>query len=106
MKSGLGAVITAVAGIVYMIWVNIYHSESLADKLVNAVSKPGAEEGFMTTFQQYQMVGVVLAIIAIYSGVKSMKNGGRLGGLGLILGIVLMILIFTPFGQHLAESAN
>lgn len=106
MRSGLGSVIAAGAGIVYTVWINIYHSESLADKLVNAVSKPSAEDGFMTSFQQLQVIGVILAVIALYSGVKSAKNKSTLGIVGVIMAVVLLFMIFTPFGQHFADSAQ
>jgi hypothetical protein len=102
MKYGIGSIILATLGILFVIWYSYENAEMIREGF-EYLQTQNDEEYYPTIFMPDNMnklIALGVAIVGIYLGIKSVKNKYRIGIIGIVLSLILIILTFSSLWTY------
>jgi len=106
MKYEISSIVIALIGISFVIWFNLEVAELFQNEIMELNYKSEMNLTIFTTGKLNKLIALGIALIGILLGIKSVRNKNRIGIIGIILSIFLIILVFIPIWQYvLSDSA-
>ncbi|MFD0991614.1 hypothetical protein [Tenacibaculum geojense] len=106
MKNGIISIIVALVGIIFIIWINVkiatlFETEFMKTRNINELDLRMFK---IETLDK--IIGIGIGLTGILLGIKSLQKRNRIGIIGIILCVVLIILTFAPVWKYvLSDSA-
>jgi threonine/homoserine efflux transporter RhtA len=106
MKIGIISIIVVLIGILFVIWFNLEIVELFESEILKMENQTELNLAVFTTKKLNKIIALGIALIGIILGIKSLRNKNRIGIIGIILSVVLIILTFLPIWTYiLSDSA-
>lgn len=106
MKHGILSIILAVIGIYFTFLVNIEIAELVEKEIINLKHNSEINPAIFKSEIRNKLILLGIALIGMLFGVKSVKRKNKIGIIGIILSLVLIILIFIPLWQHILYDSS
>lgn len=106
MKTGIISIIVVLIGILFVIWFNLEIVELFESEILKMENQTELNPAVFTTEKLNKIIALGIALIGIILGIKSLRNKNRIGIIGIILSVILIILTFLPIWTYiLSDSA-
>ena len=106
MKTGTISIILAIIGILFVIWFNYQTAELFLTELTKMQNSSDLSPTIVTSGKLNKLIAIGIGLLGLLLGIKSLRNKNRIGIIGIILSIVLIILTFVPIWNYmLSDSA-
>jgi len=96
MKTGIISIILATIGIIFVIWFNLEVVELYKSETLKMANQTDLSPRLFVTGKTHKIIAIVIALIGMILGIKSLRDNNRIGTIGLILSIILIILTLLP----------
>ena len=96
MKSGTITIILGALGILFVTWFNYQTFELYQTEFLKIQNNSSMEPTIVTVGKSNKLIALVIAILGIIFGVKSIKEKSKKGKIGIVLSIIALILNFIP----------
>ena len=106
MKFGVLSIITAIIGTFLTIKFNIETAELFRTQILELNNKSDITPIIIKTDVTNKIIIITIALIGIFLGVKSIKSKSKLGIVGIVLSIVLLVLSFIPIWQYILQDST
>ncbi|WP_103072233.1 hypothetical protein [Aquimarina sediminis] len=105
MQKGILSIVIAIIGIYFVYWFSIDLSRQY--QASNELSKNISELNsyIFTIAKTFRMVSVCIGLLSLYFGIISFLKKNKVGGIGIILAIILIIGSLIPWWQYLVEDS-
>jgi len=94
MKTGTISIIVATIGIIFVIRFNLEVAELYKSEILKTANQTDLSPILFVTGKKYKIIVIGMALIGMILGIKSLRNNNRIGTIGGILSIILIILAF------------
>ena len=94
MKTGTISIIVATIGIIFVIRFNLEVAELYKSEILKTANQTDLSPILFVTGKKYKIIVIGMALIGMILGIKSLRNNNRIGTIGVILSIILIILAF------------
>ena len=101
MKNGIGSVILALIGICFIVWINYQFSQDYIEFAAKFEADGGVTPSVIMTNWINRGIAVGISLFGFILGIKSYRIGNKIGLLGIVLSILLLILVFIPLWPYL-----
>ncbi|WP_103865648.1 hypothetical protein [Aquimarina sp. I32.4] len=101
MKKGVLSICIAIIGIYFIYWFNIdlYKKSVIFTEQSNNTA---ISNSYIFKFAKtFTIATVCLGLLSLYFGVISFLKKNKVGGIGIILAVLLIICAFIPFWKHI-----
>jgi hypothetical protein len=105
MKYGIFSIILAVLGILFVAWYNFEVAELFESELLKLHNQTELNPTVYSTGKLNKFIALGIAIIGIILGIKSWRDKIRIGMIGILLSILLIILTFIPIWQYIVSDS-
>ena len=106
MKTGILSIITAITGILFVIWFNYQTSELFITELTRMQSGSDLSPAVVTSGKLNKLIASGIGLLGLLIGIKSVRNGNRIELIGIIFSVILIILTFVPIWQFLLSDST
>lgn len=96
MKSGTLSIILGTLGILFMIWFNFQTYELYQTEILKIQNSSVMNPTIVTSGKSYKLIAFGIALLGFFFGIKSIREKSRIGKIGIILAIIILILSFFP----------
>ncbi|WP_040282341.1 hypothetical protein [Psychroserpens damuponensis] len=105
MKPAVISIILALLGIGFVLYLNYELAELFQSELHNNLHNENElNPSIFIIGTLNKVVTVLIGVIAIVFGIKSVNQKNRLGLIGVILSLILMVLTFIPIWHYMVSS--
>jgi uncharacterized membrane protein len=105
MKYGIYSIIIALIGITFVIWFNIEVAELFESEFLKLENQNELSPTIFTTGKINKITALVIGIVGLLFGIKSLRDKNRIGIFGILLSIILIILTFVPIWQYMLSNS-
>ena len=96
MKTGTISIIVAIIGIIFVVWFNLEVVELYKSETFKTANQTDLSPHLFVVGKTYKIIAIVIGLIGMILGIKSLRDNNRIGTIGLILSIILIILTLLP----------
>jgi hypothetical protein len=102
MKTGLTSIILAGLGIICLIWMNYQTFKLFKLELADMRQGNQLASKILTTSNLFKIIPITVGIISLLLGIHALRSKRRIGLIGVVLSIILIILPFVPIWFYLS----
>ena len=106
MKAGTTSIILALIGILFLIWFNYQTSELFLNELQKMQSDSDLSPVMVTSGKLNKLIAIGIGLLGLLLGIKSLRNKNRIGIIGIVLSIILIILTFIPLWNYMLSDST
>lgn len=100
MKQGILSISIALIGFYFIYWFNhnlLEHITTLTNPKENTIEVP---KTILTISKTYRITTICIGLLSLYFGIISFLKKHKIGSIGILLAVFLIILTFIPFWQY------
>ncbi len=105
MKTGITSIILALSGILFVIWFNYQISELIIADLIKMQSDLKLSPAIFKSDKLFKIIAIIIGLAGIIFGIKSLRTKKRIGIIGIVLSIILIILAFVPIWNFIISDS-
>lgn len=105
MKYGKLSIILAVIGILFVTWYNFEAAKLFESEFLKLQYQIELNPTVYSTGKWNKFIALSIAVIGIILGIKSWRDKIRIGIIGILLSILLIILTFIPIWQYIVTDS-
>ena len=104
MKYGIGSIILAITGIRLIVWINYEFSQNYMEFAAKIEAEGGVVPSIGMTNWSNRSIAIGISLIGLVLGIKSCRIEKKIGIIGIVLSILLLILVFFPIWPYLISE--
>jgi hypothetical protein len=101
MKKGVLSICIAIAGIYFVYWFNTHTYQQYSVFTEQSKNTLESKPYIIIIAKTFKINSVCLGLLSLYFGIISFLKKSKLGGLGVILALILIVCSFIPFWKYL-----
>ncbi|TXG36689.1 hypothetical protein [Seonamhaeicola maritimus] len=104
MKYGIASIILAITGICLIVWINYEFSQNYMEFASKFEAEGGVTPSVVMTNWINRSIAIGISLFGLALGIKSYRIEKKIGIIGIILSILLLILVFFPIWPYLISE--
>lgn len=106
MKKGIASIIIACIGLYLVYHFNAKWYTMALDIFIAKENKMHLYNELISFYRLTKIAGISIGLLSLYFGVISFLKQNKIGSIGILLAILLIICSFIPFWQLLLEDST
>lgn len=106
MKKGILSICIAVVGIYFVYWFNLDLYKQFQNYIEHSKNSSELNPITFTIAKTFTITSLCIGLLSLYFGVISFLKKSKIGGVGIILALLLIICSFIPFWKYMLENSS